>query len=153
MRDVTPEEYEKYKQKLCTRGDSEYCKECMFRNVRCRIPSLSPTSWILHKDLYSDKFLDQEIEVEVPESKILTKEEKEYLKAVIKPFRERIKFIKKSFFTCGYSYIYIEIDAQGMIPGFDFDSIYLPVLEDTKMYKGMELEKKYTLKELELENE
>lgn len=64
LRDLTPEEYEKYKIKICPKGESDCCKHCMFRNVMCRTPSLSSSTWVLNKDLYSDKFLDQEIEVE-----------------------------------------------------------------------------------------
>lgn len=37
-------------------------KECDFDNVQCEADSKQ--CWVKHKELYSDKFLDQEIEVE-----------------------------------------------------------------------------------------
>ena len=141
LRDVTPEEYEKYKQKICTEGDSDYCKECMFRNVRCRIPSLNSTSWVLHKDIYSDRFLDQEIEIEVNNA-ILTPEEKKYLSAVINLFRGRVKSIQK---RSGHGYIVINVAVQE----FEFGVIKFLVFDNNK-FKEMELNKNYSLEELGL---
>lgn len=57
LRDLTEEEFERYKKKCFGIN----CNECIFRNISC---GSSNTSWIYHKELYSDKFLDQEIEVE-----------------------------------------------------------------------------------------
>ena len=58
LRDLTPEEWNKWKQKNCNN-----CDKCIFRYVSC-YNSYENCSWINNKDLYSDKFLDQEIEVE-----------------------------------------------------------------------------------------
>ena len=58
LRDLTEEEWNKWKQKKCNN-----CDECIFRYVSC-YTSYENCSWINNKDLYSDKFLDQEIEVE-----------------------------------------------------------------------------------------
>lgn len=88
LRDVTKEEYKEWSKANC---DSELCPQCLFNNVICFAGGYR--TWLNHKDLYSDKFLDQTIEVEVPD--ILDKEEKEYLSAVIKPFRDRIISIGK----------------------------------------------------------
>lgn len=38
------------------------CDGCLFRNVFCSTYGIRV--WIKHKELYSDKFLDQEVEVE-----------------------------------------------------------------------------------------
>ena len=54
LRDLTPEEFDKL--------PCEECQSCIFYNVPCN--SNNNRCWINHKDLYSDKFLDQEIEVE-----------------------------------------------------------------------------------------
>ena len=75
---------------------------------------------------------------------ILDKEEKEYLSAVIKPFRKRIKYISKTYEEY-YVRFYIKIELNNeeifSLPYFEEDEI---------MYKGMELDKEYTLKELGL---
>lgn len=57
LRDITLEEYKKWLNKNC---NNTPCDSCNFNNVAC---NMGIRSWIHHKDLYSDKFLDQEIEV------------------------------------------------------------------------------------------
>lgn len=61
LRDLTGEEFEKWKDKKCRVSTPEKCNGCPFENVIC---NLGNGCWLNHKDLYSDKFLDQEIEVE-----------------------------------------------------------------------------------------
>ena len=76
---------------------------------------------------------------------ILTDKEREYLSTVIKPFREKIKAIEKYPF-CGLSckkeeYIIVRFhDGGWSFPRFTANT----------MYKGMEVYKSYTLKELGL---
>ena len=59
LRDLTEEEYKKWVIENCDNGILS-CRDCVFRYVNCD----KHFRWIHHKDLYSDKFLDQEIEVE-----------------------------------------------------------------------------------------
>ena len=54
------EEYKKWFKINCE--TNHICRKCIFGCVDC--DDLSLRCWIHHKDLYSDKFLDQEIEVE-----------------------------------------------------------------------------------------
>ena len=74
---------------------------------------------------------------------ILNEEEKEYLSAVIRPFRKEIASISK-FQTWDDSsqYIYIEMK--------DSHIATLPVFPKGTMYKGMKDGKHYSLKELGL---
>ena len=58
LRDWTLEEFVKWKE----RHNCFNCNECIFNNVYCRIDS--SRNWVNHKELYSDKFLNQEIVVE-----------------------------------------------------------------------------------------
>lgn len=74
---------------------------------------------------------------------ILDDIEKEYLSAVIKPFRKRIKSIEKSKYTRDIVFIIIAMDKC--------EHIFLPCFSlYSGMYKGMEINKEYTLKELGL---
>ena len=59
MSRLTLKEYEKWVEKNC---DYTPCKKCIFYNVFCN--TLDSDCWVKHKELYSDNFLDQEIEVE-----------------------------------------------------------------------------------------
>lgn len=71
---------------------------------------------------------------------ILDKQEKEYLSAVIKPFRDKVKYIEKNTY---YEKEFIEICVNG-------ERIGLPCFKENTMYKGMEKYKEYTLEELGL---
>lgn len=77
---------------------------------------------------------------------ILDDKEKEYLSNVIKPFRDKVKAITKYMAYSGNEVIKIKIKQNAI----DEDFINLPVLKKGTMYKGMEIAKEYTLKELEL---
>lgn len=61
LRDLTEEEYEKWLDNYCN-NLNQSCRDCIFNNVNCETDYSG--CWINNKDLYSDKFLDQEIEVE-----------------------------------------------------------------------------------------
>lgn len=74
---------------------------------------------------------------------VLDDVEKEYLSAVIKPFRKNVSCIRKSKDPRkGKNYIKIEF--------CDGDRMFFPNLSNDEMYKGMELDRNYTLEELEL---
>lgn len=81
------------------------------------------------------KWLEEEYD-----PKILTDKEKAYLSAVIKPFRDNIKSIRKMS-SITKEFILIELKR---------DVFSFPVFEKGTMYKGMEEEREYTLKELGL---
>lgn len=77
------------------------------------------------------------------EKEILDDVEKEYLNAVVKPFRNKVKCIKKMNFYREKEYIVIMIN--------DESSIAFPFFERNTMYKGMKVDEEYTLKELDLD--
>ena len=81
---------------------------------------------------------------------VLDEKEKEYLSAVIKPFRDRVIYIKKIDMYLGCNkdaeYIFGELDNENNV----VDAFSLPYFPEGTMYKGMETDKKYTLEELGL---
>lgn len=77
----------------------------------------------------------------IVEKEILDDVEKEYLSAVIRPFKNRISDIVKRNFDSEKSYIVIHINSE---------SFYFPYFKKGTMYEGMEADKQYTLKELGL---
>ena len=79
----------------------------------------------------------------IVEKEILDDTEKEYLKNVIKPFKNIIRYITKRNYNCEKKYIVININ--------DGETINFPIFKKETMYKGMEEHKKYTLKELDLD--
>lgn len=75
---------------------------------------------------------------------ILDETEREYLSAVIKPFRNRVKYIVKTY-GVSEARQFIRI----VIGNLDF--INLPTFnKNTGMYRGMEVDKLYSLEELGL---
>ncbi len=106
-------------------------------------------------ELSVDKFTDEEkdflvknwskkaklvLEVEEP---ILDDAERKYLSGVIRPFRDRVENIQKNgIYPKGKERIVIAYNNSLYMP--------FPVFKEGTMYKGMELNKEYTLEELGL---
>ena len=105
------------------------------------------------KDNYGGYYLGKIVKIEEPtyqtvyESKIeiLEKEEKRYLRNVIRPFRDKVKYVKKIVFFDGDTIISIKIEENNKIWYIEF-----PPFKKDRMYKGMEENKEYTLEELGL---
>lgn len=78
---------------------------------------------------------------------VLDDAERKYLSEVIRPFRKKITYISKVIqYGVDRQYISIAIKDED---GFR-DSLNLPYFENDTMYKGMEINKVYTLEELGL---
>lgn len=75
---------------------------------------------------------------------VLDSTERKYLSAVIKPFRKDVKYIRKNG-SCFLS----EMEVIVAILKND-DSMIFPYFKKGMMYKGMQINKKYTLEELGL---
>ena len=102
------------------------CDDCP-EGINCRECCLKNLEWLNQE--YKDLILDDV--------------EREYLSAVIKPFRKKISYIRKSKDSCkGKKYIKIVL--------CDGDTMYFPYLANDAMYKGMKLDRNYTLEELGL---
>lgn len=83
--------------------------------------------------------------IKIIKKPILDEVEREYLSAVIKPFRDRVISICKC--NCyEYEYIVIKYLDIGKNEGF----IYFPCFKKGTMYKGMETNKEYSVEDLGL---
>ena len=141
IRDLTSEEYREWALKNCSEID---CRDCPFQYVYCNFHCTE--MWVNHKDMYSNKFLDQE--VDIPSPHILDKEEHDYLRAVCKPYK--VNYIKKTETRCGS---HIEIVVKSSVYRGLTESWSMPYFTKDTMYKGMEVDKDYTIEELELDKE
>lgn len=83
-----------------------------------------------------------QLDYEEIKPEILDEKEKEYLTSVIRPFKDKVREIYKGKSNEDQEYICIrmENDTPIILPNFDKGS----------MYKGMERNKEYTLKDLKL---
>ena len=97
--------------------NKQNCYECMLKNVK----------WLL----------------EERKEPILDDVEKEYLTAVIKPFRSRIKHIVKlETDNCSRQYVFISLHGN--------ECIAFPYFKANTMYTGMDIWHNYTLEDLGL---
>lgn len=102
---------------------------------------------------FKDKILGKIIKIEKPsyttvyeaKKEILDEAEKRYLRGVIRPFRDRVKYIKKFVFPTCSSMIEIGIERDNSTW-----HINLLPFETKDMYKNMEDNKAYTTEELGL---
>ena len=88
--------------------------------------------------------LDGKYEVVKLSKSILTEQERRYLSSVIKPFRGKVQHISKLTGKNGES-ICIDIRYD-----WEEDSIILPKFAAGTLYKGMEIGKEYSVKDLGL---
>ena len=91
------------------------------------------------RSLFMTEILTGEFEIIKLPKPILTEKEKEYLSAVIKPFRDEVKHISKNKYD-NEEWIQIRTK-QGLA--------LLPPFKEGLMYNGMELGKEYSVKELD----
>lgn len=89
--------------------------------------------------VYLNRLLMGEYEIEHP---ILDDVEKRYLEGVLRPFKDRVAFIEKQPYGKEKEYILIAFKNDIGMP--------FPRFKKGTMYKGMKLNKKYTLEELGL---
>ena len=78
---------------------------------------------------------------------ILDDKEKEYLSNVIKPFRDKVFTVSKQIYGDAH---YIQIRMSTLYRNTVYEFFNLPSFKPETMYKGMEINKKYTLEELGL---
>ena len=87
--------------------------------------------------------------IDIPQPHILDKEEHDYLRAVCKPYK--VEYIKKA--ETGRGDQFIEIWLKSSLYCCATESWSMPFFKSNSMYKGMEVDKKYTIEELELDKE
>lgn len=124
---------EKYKDDILNTEQSNIncCVIDLFHNgvctYNCKDCKKAAMKWLLEE--YSEPILEDV--------------EREYLSATIKPFRKKIAYIVKAQdFDDGKQCIRIILQ--------NGDGMHFPYLDDDAMYKGMEVNKEYSLEELDL---
>lgn len=139
LRKLSKEQYRKYKDGGC----NGHCNECMFGSVNC--VSASESCWVLNKDIYSDKFLDQEIEIEIP---TFTDKERTYLHNFLEPYKDRIVAIKVCKDTLRPDYANLIIRVKSIVEEIIIEEIYLPLFKIGTMYTGLKIDSMYEIIEL-----
>lgn len=118
-----------------------YSDNFRFRLTEKYIEISSHGEWDAKKSILCNLLSGDLKLIKIPKS-ILTQEEKEYLSYVIKPFRDRVGYVRK--------YAHIDNKHEWIEIVFTNTFMCFPFFEKGTMYKGMEPNKEYTLEELEL---
>ena len=85
------------------------------------------------------------------ECEVLDEAEKKYLRAVIAPFRKRVRYIKKLRGLFGKEFIQMNVAQKGAGENrLLFDTSSFPYFDAGAMYKGMEVGREYTIEDLNL---
>lgn len=100
---------------------------------------VNPSLWLLHKILLGSLEI-----IKIPKP-ILDEAEKRYLRNVIKPFRSRVKYIVKRNKNKSECFEDIRVVFES-----SYQTLFFPYFEKGTMYKGMELDKEYSVEELGL---
>ena len=102
-------------------------------------------------ELYCSEPLKNAWELYEEEKPILDIEEKTYLEAVLRPFKDRVESVYKKAINSSVegNIEFLTFDAKSAWQGHK-DYFSFPTFKAGTMYKGMELDKEYTLKELGL---
>lgn len=118
--------------------DGELCTDCNLdiKNDDCILNKL-----IVTIDALEEKYLLEHKE------KILTKFEKDYLSYTLHPFRKIIVTVSKHRLNNDLEYIAIRVKS---LKEDEEENMCFPAFKIGTMYKGMELDKKYSLEELGL---
>jgi len=144
LRDLTKEQFVAWCRENCphqsymnTRMD---CNEkCQFAHVLCN--ERDENCWIYNKEDFSDKFLDQTVEIEVPD--LLTEEEKALLNKLLEVSAFKIHGI--NFIICD-GYVLVELITANPCEQNDFFHF------KKGMFKGIEETKRYAPSDLGLED-
>ena len=144
LRDLTKEQFVAWCRENCphqsymnTRMD---CNEkCPFAHVLCN--ERDENCWIYNKEDFSDKFLDQTVEIEVPD--LLAEEEKALLNKLIGLSAFKIHGI--NFIICD-GYVLVELITANPCEQNDFFHF------KKGMFKGIEETKRYAPSDLGLED-
>ena len=134
IKDLTEEEL----QQICAKNSCGF--QCpLYQNNICTIIAL--------KAVAGTNFFDRE--VYIPQPHILDKQEHDYLRAVCKPF-EVVSICKNKIATGDK---WITICTKSRVYCGSKGSVSMPFFTKDTMYKGMEVNKEYTIQELELDKE
>lgn len=154
LRDLTKEEWDKNKYSLCNSLSNACCDNCIFQWVGGCLDSIYRNSWVNHKDCYSDKFLDQEVEIEIENKELLDEEDRKYLTNMYNLINVR-NYEIYTICKCVDSFLgkkigFISITFESNVEDYGCERLCGPLFNPEERFKNLEIDKGYRLEELGL---
>lgn len=137
---LNDKKFKEMKDYICKKQKN--CKRCIFNGTHC---GLYANDIAAYRKTLDDEILNKEFKIK--DEILLNDKEKEYLKAVIKPFRNRVIYIEKINVI---SFQYIKIVVEALSENSFCDIICLPKFKTGTQYKFLKLDIQYKLEDLGL---
>lgn len=137
---LNDKKFKEMKDYICKKQKN--CKRCIFNGTHCGLYANDITAY---RKTLDDEILNKEFKIK--DEILLNDKEKEYLKAVIKPFRNRVIYIEK---INNVSFQYIKIVVEVLSENSFCDIICLPKFKTGTQYKFLKLDIQYKLEDLGL---
>lgn len=137
---LNDKKFKEMKDYICKKQKN--CKRCIFNGTHC---GLYANDIATYRKTLDDEILNKEFKIK--DEPLLNNKEKNYLKAVIKPFRNRIFYIEK---IDNVSFQYIKIVVESLNENSFYDIICLPKFKTGTQYKFLKLDIQYKLEDLGL---
>lgn len=148
LKDLTYDEYVNFKDNIC--GYNQECNNCPFRMCNCERP-YSNDSWINNKEMYSEKFLNQELPVD---EELLDDEDRRYLTNMYNLINVKNKDIysicKFVVHFLGKKVGYIEIRFNSNIKDYGEERFLGPLFNPEERFLKLDKGRNYKLEELGL---
>lgn len=137
---LTNQKFKEMKDYICKKQKN--CKRCIFNGTHC---GLYANDIAAYRKTLDDEILNKEFKIK--DEILLNDKEKEYLRNVIKPFRNRVIYIEKINVI---SFQYIKIVVEALSENSFCDIICLPKFKTETQYKFLKLDIQYKLEDLGL---
>ncbi len=149
LRDLTKEQWDNWIENNCNLKME--CENCPINKTYCD-SSEDENCWINNKDIYSEKFLNQEIEIENEE--LLDEEDRRYLTDMYNLINVRnyeIYTIRKCVDSfLGKKIGFISITFESNVEDYGCERLCGPLFNPEERFKNLEIDKGYRLEELGL---
>lgn len=145
---LTYDEYVDFRNNIC--GYTQECNNCPFRMCNCERPD-SNESWFNNKEMYSEKFLNQEIPVD---KDLLSEEDRRYLTNMYNLINVR-NYEIYAICKCVDSFLgkkigFISITFKSNVEDYGCERLCGPLFNPEERFKNLEQGKGYTIEELGL---
>jgi hypothetical protein len=151
LKNMTTEQWDNWLDNNCNLKVE--CENCPAYRANCD-SSKNENCWINNKDIYSDKFLNQEVEIEIENEELLDEEDRRYLTNMYNLINVR-NYEIYTICKCVDSFLgkkigFISITFKSNVEDYGCERLCGPLFNPEERFKNLEIDKGYRLEELGL---